>query len=218
MSEKEIVKVEAGQFLGVKLDSLMVDVTKEQRIDGIKYGLSTGENLKDKSVRRGYYNTSEHNVFMMLTTINMLLNGERGIDGKRTKPVWELWTDSKIMTPAQKKNIKMASTYFGKFVNDVFNNNLDITTKQKILKQLTKYDFRLIDDYTVKQIYNLMKSSTKEFKVEHDMFLDLVEAKMEMTCKGCTKDRNECKLREFFEEKFVPGINEGEECNCEYSY
>ena len=111
-----------------------------------------------------------------------------------------------------------ATTYFNKFINDVFNNNFDLTTKDKIIQQIAKFDFRLIDDYTVQKIYSLMNSTTKEFHMDKDDFFDLVEAKMEMSCKGCTKDRNECELRQFLEDRFVPPINEGSQCNCEYSY
>ena len=37
------------------------------------------------------------------------------------------------------------------------------------------------------------------------------------------RDRNECKLRDFYEEKFIPPVEhwvdgEGDACNCEYAY
>lgn len=216
---KENTQLNAGKLIGAKgINTLMVDVTVEQKPDNVHFTVNNGPNLKERKIRRGYLNREEFNAFMMLTTVNMLINGERGLDCKRTTPIWESWIDKKVMTPEQRKNIKMASTYFGKFLNDVFNNNFDVTTKQKVLGQLVKYDFRLIDDYTVQQIYNLMNTATKEFHLDQDEFFDLIEAKMEVSCKGCTKDRGECQLRSFFESKFIPPINEGAECNCEYAY
>ena len=216
---KENVKMPAGKLMRLEgINTIMVDVTVEQKPNNVSITVNNGENLKGRVVKRGYLNRDEFNNFMMLTTLNMLINGERGVDGKRSVPMWESWTSKGIMTSAQKKNLKMATTYFGKFLNDVFNNNLDIKSKEKILGQLVKYDFRLIDDYTVQQVYNLMNSVTKQFHLEQDEFFDLVEAKMIVSCKDCNKDRNECKLRDFFESKFIPPINEGGECNCEYAY
>jgi hypothetical protein len=56
-----------------------------------------------------------------------------------------------------------------------------------------------------------------------DEFLGLVDAKLYAECKGCTKNRQDCKLRNFFEENFIPGIEdlkivEQGKCNCEYAY
>lgn len=219
MSMKNKRQVEVGELLGSKeTKSLMIDVTVEQKGNNVTITLEDGKNLKDRTIKRGYLNREEFNSFMMLASLNMLINGERGLDGRRGRPIWDAWMEKNIMTPEQKKNIKMATTYFGKFINDVFNNNLDIKSKDRIINQLAKYDFRVVDDYSLQQIYKLMKSSLEDFHVDKDNFFDLVEAKMVVSCKGCTKNRCECELRTFFESKFIPPINEGSQCNCEYSY
>lgn len=56
-------------------------------------------------------------------------------------------------------------------------------------------------------------------------FHSLIDGKLYAECKGCTKNRNECKLRDFYEANFVPPVDDlgkiesGEvACNCEYSY
>lgn len=209
--KKEFAQV--GKFKVLKIEAI-----KKEQNGKIIAQMETGKNVRERLVKRGYLNREEYNNFLMLLSLNMLVIGERSLDCKATPPMWDTWVEKGIMTPEQKKNLKMATTYFNKFINDVFNNNFDLTTKDKIIQQIAKFDFRLIDDYTVQKIYSLMNSTTKEFHMDKDDFFDLVEAKMEMSCKGCTKDRNECELRQFLEDRFVPPINEGSECNCEYSY
>lgn len=200
------------------LTVLKIEAIKKEQNGKIIAQMETGSNLKNRTIKRGYLNRDEFNTFMMLTSLNMLILGERSITNRRVPPMWESWVERGVMTPEQRKNLKMANTYFNKFINDVFNNNFDLVTKDKVIAQLVKYDFRLIDDHTVRQVYNLMDSATKEFHLTQDEFFDLVEAKMETSCKGCTKDRCECETRELFESKFIPPVNEGSQCNCEYAY
>lgn len=197
----------------LKIESIRKEVNKT-----VIYELENGKNLRNREVKRGYLNRDELNVFMMLSSLSMLIAGERNLNLKKSPPIWDTWIEKGIMTPEQKKNLKTAHTFFNKFINDVFNNNLDITSKDKIIAQLTKFDFRLTDDYTIKKIYKLMESASKEFHLNQDEFFDLVEAKMEFSCKGCTKDRNTCETRILFESRFIPPVNEGSQCNCEYSY
>lgn len=75
-----------------------------------------------------------------------------------------------------------------------------------------------MDDYTLQKLYRLLEAK-KDYTLTKDEFIDLIEAKMEMSCKGCTKNRCECDTHKFFEDNFIPPINEdSDKCNCEYAY
>ena len=114
--------------------------------------------------------------------------------------------------------MKTAFTFMRKFLDDVFSNNLDIKTKNTVSKKSVNWSFRLMDDYTVQKIYKMLNNQ-QEVYMSTDEFYDLIEAKMEMSCKGCTKDRCECDFQTFLEDRFVPPMNEKAECeNCEYAY
>ena len=200
------------------LTVLKVEAIRKEQNGRVIATMENGINLKERNVKRGYLNREEFNTFMMITSLNMLILGERSMSGRRTNPIWDTWAEKGIITVEQKKNLKTATTFFNKFINGVFNDNLDVTSKDKVIAQLLKFDFRLIDDHTVQQLYRLMNSVTKEFHLSQDEFFNMVEAKMEINCKGCNRDRCSCELRTFFESKFVPPANEGNKCNCEYSY
>lgn len=179
--------------------------------------LEDGINLKEKKVKRGYLKAEEMNNFLMCYTIAQLIEGKRSTQRKEVPPMWETWEQSGIITKEQKKNLKTAHTFLTKFVNDVFANNLDIKTKDNVVKKNMKWEFKLIDDYTVQKLYKML-SNMSEVKMTTHEFYDLVDSKMFVDCKGCTKNRCECELHSFFEERFVPPVDEGKECNCEYAY
>ena len=77
----------------------------------------------------------------------------------------------------------------------------------------------MVDDYQLQKVYSLLQSS-KEVRLDRDSFEDLIDGMLYSHCKGCTKDRTECKLRDFYDDYLIPHtIKEGEPCeNCEYSY
>ena len=159
-----------------------------------------GNNLREKKVARGYLRQEEMNQVVMLASTYQLLMGFRSLHGSGDKePVWEK---------------------FDSFVGD----NLDRKSKEIISKRLAKWELRVADDYQIKRLENLLKRN-KEVNLSLDEFYSLVDAKLYAECKGCTKNRNECKLRDFYEAKFIPPIehwmetgNEEVACNCEYAY
>lgn len=185
--------------------------------------ISDGDNLKNKIVKRGYLKADEMNNFLLLHVVSQILTGQRKAPSRMGRfgyegTVWDDWLNKGIITKEQKKNLKMANTYIRKFVDDAFTNNLDVKTKDTVVKKSSNWSFRLMDDYTVQKIYRMLEAK-KEFSLTKDEFFDFVEAKMEMSCKGCTKNRCECKLHDLFDANFVPPINEDKECpNCEYAY
>ena len=184
-----------------------------------------GNNLREKKVARGYLRQEEMNHVVMLASTYQLLMGFRSLHGSGDKePVWEKFEKSGIITKEQVKYIKMATTYQRKFLDSFVGDNLDRKSKEIISKRLAKWELRVADDYQIKRLENLLKRN-KEVNLSLDEFYSLVDAKLYAECKGCTKNRNECKLRDFYEAKFIPPIehwmetgNEEVACNCEYAY
>ena len=184
-----------------------------------------GNNLREKKVARGYLRQEEMNQVVMLASTYQLLMGFRSLHGSGDKePVWEKFEKSGIITKEQIKYIKMATTYQRKFLDSFVGDNLDRKSKEIISKRLAKWELRVADDYQIKRLENLLKRN-KEINLSLDEFYSLVDAKLYAECKGCTKNRNYCKLRDFYEAKFIPPIehwmetgNEEVACNCEYAY
>ena len=184
-----------------------------------------GNNLREKKVARGYLRQEEMNQVVMLASTYQLLMGFRSLHGSGDKePVWEKFEKSGIITKEQIKYIKMATTYQRKFLDSFVGDNLDRKSKEIISKRLAKWELRVADDYQIKRLENLLKRN-KEINLSLDEFYSLVDAKLYAECKDCTKNRNECKLRDFYEAKFIPPIehwmetgNEEAACNCEYAY
>lgn len=200
-----------------------VTIAKTDKGETVAFRICDGENVKKRIVKRGYLKSDELNNFLVCHVMTQLLSGDRKAPCAENKPseykaMWEEWTERGILTKEQKKNMKTGFTYLRKFLDDVFQNNLDIKSKDIVSKKSVNWSFRLMDDYTVQKIYTML-SNQQEIHMSKDDFYDLVETKMHVSCKGCTKNRCECDFHTFLENRFVPPMNEKAECvNCEYAY
>lgn len=199
-----------------------VTVAKTRTGETVMIKIADGENLKKRIVKRGYLKSDELNNFLVCHVMTQLLSGERKAPSTQhqTKvvPMWDEWIEKGIITKDQKKNMKTGFTFLRKFLDDVFSNNLDVKTKTVISKKSVNWSFRLMDDYTIQKIYTMLNNQ-QEVHMSTDQFYDLIEAKMHVSCKGCTKNRCECDFHTFLEDRFVPPMNTEVECeNCEYAY
>lgn len=170
-------------------------------------------------LKRDYYNDAEMNNYMVLKASSQMLEGIRSMSSvKSGKPMAEEWYGKGIITAEQKKNLKMATTYLKKFIDEGYDNR-DEKTKKVIDKKSYKFDFRLVDDFTMQKVYSMMQHSN-EIHLSREDFYDLVESKMYCECLDCKKDRNNCDTHSLFQKFIVPPpIRSTEEkCNCEYSY
>lgn len=186
--------------------------------------IQDGINLREKRVKRGYLRQEEANAIIMTASVHQLLMGIRTLHGDGDNiPMWEKFGKSGIITKEQIKNLKMATTYMNKFLDGIIIDNLDRKSKQMIAKRIAKWELRVVDDYQVKKLENMLaKSGERTLTLEE--FFEFVDARLYADCKGCKKNRNDCKLRDFYEANFIPpvedlGMIKGEvACNCEYSY
>jgi len=167
---------------------------------------------------RDYLNSNEKNQFMVLSSILQNIEGIRneGTDGPKIVHMLEAWKARDNMTKDEHRSLKMAETYLRKFVNSVFDRQSS-KEQETIVKKLRKYDFRLVDDYTMQQIHRDMKDKLKHAVVPREQFYNWCRDIMDSKCNGCEKDWNTCDLHQVFEENFIP---ESGWClkNCKFAY
>lgn len=185
--------------------------------------LKDGINIENKVVKRGYLKGDEASQLIMMYVITQLIDGEKDVSGEKVieskkMTIWEKWEKSGIITPQQKKNLKMANTYLKKFVNDVFANNLDVKQKDTIVNRVKKYKITVVDDYTYDKVVSMIKKADK-FYLTKDEFFDTIDMIMVNNCLNCKRNRNECAIHTFFCNKYVPPFDpEAEHDTCEYRY
>jgi len=209
----KVVSMDTKRKLNTKLDL-------KAKMANNKPVFETGDNCKNRTVKRGYLGSDEVNIFMNMFACVQLVEGVRNLEYKESSEAWGIWKEKGIITPEQQKNLKLFVTYGAKFLNDVFNNNLDSGTKDSLSKKLLNYDYRITDDYTLRKVYAMFEGD-KEYSISKDNFFDMVESKMITDCKGCTKCRDNCDTFKLFDDYLVPPVSENSACtqpNCEYAY
>jgi hypothetical protein len=167
---------------------------------------------------RDYLNSIEKNQFMVMNSVLQMVLGVRntGVDGPKLKTMREEWSKRDNLTKEEHKSLKMAETYMGKFIMSVYN-RLSLKEQEQINKKLLKYDFKLVDDYTLKQVHRDIKDKMVNAVVPRQQFYDWCVDIMEVKCNGCTKDWNTCDLHKVFDNNFVP--ESGFDCkSCKYAY
>lgn len=189
-------------------------------VDGgtIKIQLKDGENISKKRVKRGYLRGEEMNHYIMIYTVCQMMEGVRTIEGRASDPMWETWERSGILTKEQKKNLKTAHTFLTKFLGNVFENNLDVKTKDEIVKRVSKWNVKVVDDHMLKKINRMLETADK-FAIDREMFFELSSYAIEKQCLNCTKERCECSLNTFLHDNLIPPpTGYGDVKNCEYAW
>lgn len=165
---------------------------------------------------KDYLSADEKNQIMVFMSILQVMSGNRGINGPKLMSVLQDWDQRGNLTKDEHKNLKLAETYLSKFCKGVYN-RLNDREKVQIDKRLQKFDFRLVDDYTMQKIQREINDRMVNAAVPRQLFYKWCEEIMNCNCKGCTKDWKECELHQVFEENFVPESTWNLE-NCRYSY
>jgi hypothetical protein len=168
---------------------------------------------------RDYLNSLEKNQFMVMISILQLLEGKRnnsGDDGLKLGTMTEEWTKRNNMSKEEHKNLKTAETFLRKYITSV-HDRLSLKEQQLIDKKVMKFDFKLVDDYTLKQVFRDISDKMQNAVVPRQQFYDWCADIMTVKCNGCTKDWNTCDLHQVFDNNFVP--ESGFDCtNCKYAY
>jgi hypothetical protein len=167
---------------------------------------------------RDYLNSVEKNQFMVMNSVLQMAIGIRnqGVDGPKLQTMREDWSKRDNMTKDEHKSLKTAETYLSKFIMSVYN-RLSPKEQEQIQKKLMKYDFKLVDDYTMKKVNRDIKDKMNHAVMPRQQFYDWSCEIMQVKCNGCKKNWNECELYQVFDSNFVP--ESGFNCtNCKYAY
>jgi hypothetical protein len=163
-----------------------------------------------------YLNREETNQVISLMAMIQQIEGVRSLTGSRLGPIWEEWKSRDFITKEEGKNLKTGVTFMKKFFASVIE-RLDQKERDKVMKQLMKYDFRIVDDFTLKKIFRDSTDRMKNAVVPRDQFEDICIQIMENNCKDCLKNWCDCRICKIFDDNFVPegGFNKE---NCKFSY
>jgi hypothetical protein len=172
------------------------------------------ERKRGEGVMKDYLNADEKNQIMVLMSIKLLIEGESK-DSKMGNML-EAWMKRNNMTKDEHKSLKTALTYLEKFTSSVFE-RLSFKEQETLKKKLRKFDFRLVDDYVLQKIYRDINNKRVNAVMPRALFYRWCEEIMDLHCKGCSKNWNECELHEVFEENFVPESSWMLE-SCRYAY
>lgn len=142
------------------------------------------------------------------------IEGQRNLDGRTTSEIWVEWNKRGMITPGMQKDLKMVYTYLKKFCYEV-EDNLNTHELDKLNKQLMKFDYKLIDDYTVKKLMRDINDRMKYISIERDKFMDILEDIAGVRCVGCKDDYKTCVLYKALDDISTPYL--GEEPNCPYA-
>lgn len=162
-------------------------------------------------LRRDYLSREEINLLMVSLAYSQMLEGLRRLDGRVTEPVWKEWDKRGMITPSMKKNIKSANTYIKKFSNELIS-YLSDKEREKVIKKNAKFDFKLIDDYTMQKIFRDMKDALNYVHAGRKEFTDVLEEVAGVHCVGCSKHHSECKLYDLLQDVLSDGPCECENC------
>lgn len=166
------------------------------------------------NLKRGYLNSEERNFYMISKSFIQMLNGERNLENKITNEIWVEWKKKGMITQSMQKNIKMVKSYLVKFCDEI-EENLDEAEIKKLQKQLIKFDYRLVDDYTLKKLLRDINDKFKYVIMERKKFELLIEELVEVKCVGCKEDYKTCTLYQAFDDINLGRVDE--EVNCPYA-
>lgn len=164
---------------------------------------------------KDYLNAQEKNQFLVLLSILQNFNGERSLGIKNPAEIETMiegWGSRNNLTKGESKALKFIRTYLFKFCESVYNRLCD-RDKIDIDKRLQKYDFRLVDDFTLKKVNKQLFNQV----LENEQYRLFCEEIMAQKCKGCCDDHKECKLYDLFEGNLVPESTH-DLINCKYAY
>lgn len=165
---------------------------------------------------KDYLSAEERNQMMVFMVILEMFKGNRGITGPSFKNILDDWSSRNNLSKDEHKNLKLAQTYLKKFCESVLN-RMNVKEKNAIAKRLEKFDFRLVDDYTLKKVYRGIQDKMVNAVIPREQFNNWCCEIMDVRCKNCNKNWKECELHEVFDNNFIPESTWRLE-NCRYAY
>ena len=155
---------------------------------------------------KDYFNAQEVNDFMTLKFVGYMA-------GK----VMKEWGDRGNLTKEETTQLKYVSTYAEKFFNSV-GSRLDVKEKTKIAKRLSKFDFRIVDEYMMNKVDRDMTDKLQYAVMPREQFDTFCGEIMDVRCSGCDKPWQDCELHDVFENNLAPEPTGYEKVNCRFAY
>lgn len=165
-------------------------------------------------LKRSYLNSEEKNFYMIAKAFIQYLNGERNLENKRTDSIWIEWEKRGMITKSMSKNIKLVKTYLYKFCEEL-EGNLNKAELERLGKQLMRFDYKLVDDYTLKKMLREIDDKIKYAVIEREKFENILVDIAQVRCVGCTRDYVGCEIHDVLEDISIPYC--GECPNCPYA-
>lgn len=166
------------------------------------------------NLKREYLTSEEKNFYMVIKSFIQYVEGIRSLDKPTNKMMWDNWKDRGMLTGSMQKDLKLAYTYLRKFCIEL-EGNLNKNENERLRKQLEKFDYKLVDDYTVKKLIRNAADSIKYAVMERDKFVDILEDITAVRCVGCTEDYTKCPLYKSMDDISIMRVNE--EPTCPYA-
>ena len=143
----------------------------------------------------------------------ILLGNAMGIMQK----VIDEWDKRKFLSITERKYLKTSLTWLIKWYNEV---NLRLNEKEScnLIKTFKTLEIFILDKFKFEEMKK--KYTVNHVVLDREEFYDWGEQIMHCSCRGCTKDRNKCRLYNVFYENDMPEVPREKEYqnNCPYAY
>ena len=166
-------------------------------------------------LRRDYLTAEEKNFYMISKAFIQYCDGLRSLEPSNgCNKVWEDWKARGMLTGEMQGNLKRVYTYLRKFCYEL-EVNLSKKEQEILKKRIDKFDYKLIDDYTVKKLLRDVSNNMKYAVIERDKFEPIIQDIAAVRCVGCTCNYEKCPLFKMLDDINVPYVKE--EPNCPYA-
>lgn len=166
------------------------------------------------NLKREYLKAEEKNFYMIAKAFIQSINGERNLEGTITDEIWDEWGKRGMCTTSMKKNLKLVKTYLKKFCYEI-EENLSKIEMERLNKQLNKFDYRLVDDYTFQKLMRDMTNNMQYAVIDRCRLAPILEDIAAVRCVGCTCNYEKCDLYKMLDDISVAFVKE--EPNCPYA-
>lgn len=163
------------------------------------------------NLKRSYLTAEEKNFYMIAKAFIQYVDGTRNLENKIRDKVWIEWSKRGMITPSMQKNLKLVKTYLYKFCNEL-EGNLNQAEKERLGKQINKFDYKLIDDYTVKKMLRDVQDKIQYAVMEREKFQNIMVDIAEVRCVGCTRDYVGCEIHDILVDICTPYVGECPNC------
>lgn len=166
-------------------------------------------------LRRDYINVDERNFYMVTKCYLQMVEGKRTLDNRELgRDYWDILKEHGMLTPSMQKSLKTGYTNLKKFIYEL-EENLSKSQMQTLNKRMEKFDYRIIDDYTLQKIYRDASDKFKYAVIPIENLEPVLQDIASVRCVGCKENYENCHLCKMMQDIEMPYVSE--ESNCPYA-